>query len=111
MVITMEWISALMFMVVVALLCVGAWAAVILMRHKPVEAPAPFAAPLLPPPSTAAATVVTVDRSAQIDATRKAADARAAEEVAFEKEIAALAAAKKTSDVEPFVGDELSGYL
>ena len=108
MVITMAWISALMFMVVVALLCVGAWAAVILMRHKPAEAPAPFAAPLLPPPSTAAATV---DRSAQIDATRKAADARAAEEVAFEKEIAALSAAKKTSDVEPFVGDELSGYL
>jgi hypothetical protein len=109
----MAFVAVMMFVMVVALLCVGAWAATIMIRRKPVTAvTVPFAAVTAPPPSTAAATdgsAVSEDRSAQIDATRKAADARAAEEAALHKEMTELAA--KKSVVEPFIGDELSGYI
>lgn len=105
-------IMVAVFTVVVALACVGVWTTVIILRRKPNTAPVPFAATTAPilhgPPSTAAATdesAVSEDRSAQIDATRKAADARASDMQAE------MAAAKKVPAVEPFVGDELSGYI
>lgn len=99
--------------VLAALVCVGVWATIITLRKKPRVASPAFAAPAASLSSTAAATdgsVVSEDRSAQIDATRKAAEARSAEEASMHKEINELSAARK-SVVEPFVGDELSGYI